>query len=129
MPVFQFKCESCSAICEYLISPNITVGLDCVFCGSSTLSRLSDTCFYPNKTFCPHDKVLDTEKLKTQLPDIMGDTALRCGGCGTDGSPGKCNSEKKGGCGGGCSCGSGGGCASKKSTNKLNLDLYANDVR
>ena len=129
MPVFQFKCDSCSAICEYFISADLAVGLDCVACGSHSLSRLSDTCFYPNKNFCPHDKVLDTEKLKVQLPVIMGDTDLRCGGCGTDGAPGRCNSEKKGGCGGGCSCGSGGGCASKKAVSKLNLDLYANDLR
>ena len=119
MPVFQYKCGSCAAIFEYLMSAKFKPALDCVACGSDEVSRVEVTSFYPNKNFCPHDKLLDKELLKTQLGGIMKDTSLKCGGCGTDGSPGKCSS-KGGGCGSGGGCGGGCSCSSKK----LNLEIY-----
>lgn len=121
MPVFQYKCESCAAIFDYLISEKFKTDLDCIACGSEEIERVEVTSFYPNKNFCPHDKLLDKELLKKQLSGIMQDQSLKCGGCGTDGAPGRCNS-KGGGCGssgGGC----GGGCSCK--AKKLNLDIYA----
>lgn len=116
MPVFQFKCEACLSVCEYFISPFYKIQADCVSCGSEKVTSTANTYFYPNKVFCPHDKDLDAESLQSELPKIMQNTELKCGGCGTDGAPGKCSSG--GGCGsGGCGkggCG-GGGCGKKSS--------------
>lgn len=121
MPIFQFKCESCSAVFEHLIG--VAVGfsaVNCLSCGSEGISRVEKTYFYPNKTFCPHDKQLDSEKLRVQLGGILVNTEQRCGGCGTDGAPGKCPSGGGGGgCGGGCSCKKGKSCEKP-----LNLDIY-----
>ncbi len=103
MPIFQFKCDSCSAIFEQLISSMDFRDIACVNCEADNILRVEATYFYPNKVFCPHDKVLDSNKLRVQLSGIQDDNSQRCGGCGTDGSPGKCTS-KGGGCGGGCSC-------------------------
>lgn len=112
MPIFQFKCDSCSAIFEHLISSPDYSNIGCISCGNADISRVEMTYFYPNKVFCPHDKKLDSQKLKTDLTSIQADNSQKCGGCGTDGSPGKCDSKSGGGCGGGCSCKkSGGGCA------------------
>lgn len=85
-------------------------GISCISCGANSVERVETTYFYPNKNFCPHDKVLDGNRLKNELGGIMKNTTQRCGGCGTDGSPGKCSSSGGGclpgrqGCGGGCSC-------------------------
>ena len=129
MPVFQYKCGDCAAIFDYLISGKFKIDLDCMACGSTQIARAESTSFYPNKNFCPHDKVLDKEVLKVKLSGILKDTTQRCGGCGTDGAPGKCPS---GGGGGGCGSGGGcgGGCGCKKSSPveaspKLSLDIYA----
>ena len=123
MPVFQFQCGDCSGISEHLIGLRQMSSLECVNCGSGEVARVQSTYFYPNKNFCPHDKTLDADRLKTQISGIMSDKSQQCGGCGTDGAPGRCSS-KGGGCGGGCSC-KAGGCASKKPTsNKLKLNIY-----
>jgi|GEM_PF-2467711 len=103
MAIFQFKCESCAAIFEHLVSSMNFKDVDCVSCGAKKVARVEKTYFYPNKIFCPHDKTLDNEKLRDDLSGIMYDTTLSCGGCGTDGAPGKCKSSG-GGCGGNCSC-------------------------
>lgn len=102
MPVVEYKCNKCFAHFEWLLS-SMAPSATCVNCASNDVSRLTSTVFYANKTFCPHDKLLDTEKLKGELGKIMVDRSQSCGGCGTDGSPGKCKSGS-GGCGGGCSC-------------------------
>lgn len=106
MPIFQYKCENCASVFEYLMTTSLTKHLACMSCGSSNVSRLDSTYFYPNKIFCPHDKDLDGEILKTQFAEIMADHSQSCGGCGTDGAPGKCKSET-GKCRN-CSCGKGG---------------------
>lgn len=113
MPVFQFKCDSCASIFEYLFRPNLDFDLDCVSCGAKSVKRVQQTYFYPNKNFCPHDKSLEPESLQGTLATIMKDESQRCGGCGTDGAPGSCKtSGGGGGCGSGkcgtCSCGKGG---------------------
>lgn len=117
MAIFQFKCGNCSAIFDHLISSPDFSGISCMTCGDENISRVEATYFYPNKNFCPHDKVLDSDKLKSQLGNIMDNTTQRCGGCGTDGSPGKCSSSG-GGCGGGCSCKKG-SCSSSKLTMEI----------
>lgn len=117
MAIFQFKCDSCSAIFEHLISASNSSDIDCISCGASEISRVDRTYFYPNKVFCPHDKTLDKNKLKVDLSGIMSDKTLSCAGCGTDGSPGKCSSSG-GGCGGGCSCKT-----PCKSPSKLTLEI------
>ncbi|MBI3534762.1 MAG: zinc ribbon domain-containing protein [Deltaproteobacteria bacterium] len=117
MAIFQFKCDSCSSIFEHLISSLDYNNISCISCGGDNIGRVDSTYFYPNKNFCPHDKVLDGDKLKTELGGIMNNTTQRCGGCGTDGSPGKCSS-KGGGCGGGCSCKKG-ACSSPKLTMEI----------
>lgn len=108
MPVLQFKCDSCNSVFEYLLSANVNFSLDCISCGGDKVSRLGSSYFYPNKTFCPHDKEIKVEELKTSLGVIMSDASQKCGGCGTDGAPGKCG-KSQGGCGSGkcgtCSCG------------------------
>lgn len=93
--------------------------VSCVSCGAGKISRVEKAYFYPSKIFCPHDKELDSEKLKTELGGILNNTSQKCGGCGTDGAPGKCKSDSKG-CGGNCSCKKGGGNCSSK----INLDIY-----
>lgn len=118
MPILQFQCNECSSVAECFISLSRELSHDCMSCGSANLSRVETTYFYPNKTFCPHDKDLDQDLLRTELSGIMANKEGKCGGCGIDGSPGKCSSE--GGKCGNCSCGKG-GCATKK----LDLDIYA----
>lgn len=110
MPVFQYQCGSCSSIFEHLV---LSEGRDvsCLSCASSLVYRANGTYFYPNKTFCPHDKALDVPNLPGQLSGIMSDSSLSCAGCGVDGAAGRCTS---GGCGGGgCGAGSCGGACSK----------------
>ncbi len=111
MPVFQYKCDRCYSIFEYFFAPSLNFTVDCVSCGNREVSRQLETCFYPNKVFCPHDKDLEMDSLQHSLGGILKDSSQRCGGCGTDGAPGKCNSGG-GGCGKGacgtCSCGKGG---------------------
>lgn len=113
MPILQFRCHDCSSVFEYLINGLIAEHqLDCISCGASNFSRMDETCFYPNKNFCPHDKELDSDNLKQVFSSIMADESQRCGGCGTDGAPGSCSSGG-GGCGSGnCACKS--SCGSKK---------------
>jgi hypothetical protein len=110
MLVIQYQCNGCASIFEQLSSASSE--LSCLNCGAeeARIGRLLNTYFYPNKTFCPHDKLLDPQQLKTELSDILADDSLRCGGCGVDGAPGRCST---GGCGGSCSCGAGGGCGKK----------------
>ena len=104
MPILQFQCQECSSVFEQLISRDLAdLNIDCVSCGSEKISRAAQTYFYPNKTFCPHDKELDQEQLKSELATILLDRSKQCGGCGTDGAAGRCGSK-----GGGCSCGAGG---------------------
>lgn len=104
MPIFQFKCESCSSVFEHLVGMTVNFcDVSCVSCGVGKVSRVEKTYFYPNKTFCPHDKVLDSQQLRSELGGILNNTSQKCGGCGTDGAPGKCKSGGKG-CGGNCSC-------------------------
>lgn len=117
MPVFQFQCQQCSAIFDHFLGIKVYGELNCMNCGTGNIARLTETVFYPNKNFCPHDKELHVENLTKQMSGIMADKSQKCGGCGSDGAPGKCNSGG-GGCGGGCSCKSGGGCGSKGSDQK-----------
>jgi len=103
MPIFQYKCNDCSSVFEQLISSLGQMHIDCISCASTDVLRADQPYFYPNKTFCPHDKKIDSDKLKEALGTIMADRTQSCGGCGTDGAPGSCGKS-----GGGC--GSGGGC-------------------
>lgn len=104
MPILQFKCHDCLSVFEYLFNAlSRQEDLSCVSCGGNHFSRLDETCFYPNKAFCPRDKVLDTEGLRSDLSKIVKDRTLRCGGCGS------------GNCGSGA-CGSGGSCSGKKNS-------------
>lgn len=112
MPILQYRCRGCAAVFEYLSALPTEVNVDCVSCGGSDISRMDGTFFYPNKTFCPHDKELDSEVLRGELSGVMSNTTQKCGGCGTDGSPGKCKSGEGSGCGSGGGCG--GGCSCKK---------------
>lgn len=114
MAIFQFKCDGCSSIFEHLVSSLNFSSISCVSCGAFDVSRIEKTYFYPNKNFCPHDKVLDSEKLKSKLGAIIVDSSQQCGGCGTDGAPGKCTTSGAG-CGGNCSCKKG-ACSSPKLT-------------
>lgn len=116
MLVLQYKCGDCASLFECLYGALKGAEVTCISCGSSDVERSDEVPFYPNKTFCPHDKELEMDSLKYELKDIMKDKSQRCGGCGTDGAPGKCKSGG-GGCGsGGCGSGGcgGGGCGSKK---------------
>ncbi|MDA1060701.1 MAG: zinc ribbon domain-containing protein [bacterium] len=110
MPIFQYKCQSCYSVFEHLVSSLKPVDLACLSCGASDVLRSESAYFYPNKNFCPHDKELDMDDLQTKLGGIMQNREQECGGCGTDGAPGKCKSDS-GSCGS-CSCGKG-GCGSK----------------
>ena len=101
MPVFQFQCQDCFAIFDHMFGIKIYDNINCVNCGTENINRLNETVFYPNKNFCPHDKELNLDNLTKQMSGIMVDKSQKCGGCGSDGAPGKCSS---GGCGGGCSC-------------------------
>ena len=66
----------------------------CLACGSQKLSRVFATSYYPNKTFCPHEKeVVVDDKLLTCLGNILQDDDLRCRGCGIDGPEGSCSSS------------------------------------
>ncbi len=122
MPILQFQCQDCSAIFEHFSKGD----LSCLTCESENVERLLATYFYPNKNFCPHDKDLEMDTLKTQFTGIMADKSLQCGGCGTDGAPGSCSS-KGGGCGSGGGCGTcgGGSCKSSAKPAKLVYDIYA----
>jgi len=105
MPILQFRCHDCSSVFEYFLNALTSFEqLDCLSCGGANFSRMQETCFYPNKNFCPHDKELDSTHLKEVFSSIMTDNSQKCGGCGTDGAPGKCKSGG-GGCGSGnCAC-------------------------
>ncbi|MEK7673390.1 MAG: zinc ribbon domain-containing protein [Patescibacteria group bacterium] len=129
MPIFQFKCEDCSALFEqFMNAVGYQSEVDCMACGSGNIARPDDTSFYPNKHFCPHDKTLDMDHLKNNFSSILKDTDQRCGGCGTDGAPGRCKSGS-GGCGSGGGCGGGCSCSAKKSSDpspshSLKLNIY-----
>ncbi len=123
MPILQFQCQDCSSVFEHFSKGDIF----CLKCHSQNIERLQNTYFYPNKNFCPHDKELEMTTLKTQISGIMADKSLQCGGCGTDGAPGSCNS-KGGGCGSG-GCGScGGSCKSSSKPDKIVYDIYASQT-
>ncbi len=109
MPILQFQCRECRSIFEQLISRSLDYEISCVSCNSGNITRTVSTSFYPNKSFCPHDKELEVSKLKYDLPMIMKSDEGRCGGCGTDGAAGACNvgvacKSNSGGCKT-CSCG------------------------
>lgn len=121
MPVLQYKCNNCFSVFEHLVSAAFNSETSCVSCDSMNVARTDKAYFYPNKAFCPHDKLLDEDVLKVELSGILKDEKNRCGGCGSDGAPGKCNSSG-GGCGSACSCGKAtGGC---KSNVKSKLDTH-----
>ena len=96
MAIFQFKCESCSAVFEHLVSSSSFADIVCVNCGAGKVARIEATYFYPNKVFCPHNKVLDKGELRDGLGGIMSNTAQHCGGCGSgSGCKGSCKSPSK----------------------------------
>lgn len=105
MPILQYQCQNCNSIFEHLVNEDLVDFLSCISCGSAEIQRAITTYLYPNKKFCPHDKDLDSEYLRTQLGGIMKDQSLRCGGCGVDGAKGNCGtgSAKRS-----CACGAGG---------------------
>jgi hypothetical protein len=117
----QYQCGDCSAVFESAAAKKFIEVLTCLACSSADVAPLSSTLFYANKNFCPHDKELDAQSLKGKLKVIMADNSLKCGGCGVDGPKGSCGT-KSGGCGGNCSCGK------QSQSNKLNINLYSNDL-
>lgn len=104
MPIFEFRCANCRSVFDYFVEGNVDV--DCINCSSEKVMRLNYSFFYPNKTFCPHEKEVDVGAVKSDLGKIMLDKSLSCAGCGVDGELGSC------GTGGGCGSGSGSGCGS-----------------
>lgn len=113
MPVFQFQCNSCSALMDHWGSDNV----QCLNCGSDELGRTEGCRFYPNKNFCPHDKKIEVDDLLDVLSGIMSDKSKSCAGCGVDGPEGNCS---KGGCGGNCTCRA----KTKIKTAPLKLNIY-----
>ncbi len=105
MPIFEFRCGGCSAVFEHWYRG--VEDFACLLCGGEKVFRSGAGLFYANKTFCPHDKEIDLEAVKSDLTTIMSDRSLSCAGCGTDGAKGacgggNCGSCSSGGCGSGC---------------------------
>ena len=109
MPILQYQCRACTSLFEHFAS----IGNDdaaCLSCGSEKIARVFETSYYPNKTFCPHDKEIElNDAMLSNLGEILKSDELRCGGCGVDGPKGSCGTtDKKSGSCGNCSCGKGG---------------------
>lgn len=109
MPVLQYQCESCNSLFEHMFSAAIAKYIACLSCGSQKIARVFAISYYPNKTFCPHDKeIVMNEELISGLGKILQSDDLRCRGCGVDGPEGSCSTDKPKGACGTCSCGKGG---------------------
>lgn len=55
MPIFEYKCESCSSVFEHFYSSSLEERVACVNCGSRQVARTDATIFSPNKNYCPHE--------------------------------------------------------------------------
>lgn len=109
MPVLQYQCQSCTSLFEHLVSKALEEQVGCLSCGGRDVVRVFATSYYPNKTFCPHDKKIEiNDELLDGLGEILQSDDLRCRGCGVDGPQGSCSTGvASSGCGT-CSCGKGG---------------------
>ena len=56
MPIFQYKCESCSSVFEHLVSSVVKVkDVSCVACGSNKITRSFSSNFGVQSKNCEGD--------------------------------------------------------------------------
>ncbi|MBW1800317.1 MAG: zinc ribbon domain-containing protein [Deltaproteobacteria bacterium] len=68
MPIYEYQCEACGTICEYLVGVGDDEGIKCSHCGSSSMNRILSVASFtlqteqrmPGRTCCGREERCET---------------------------------------------------------------------
>ncbi len=78
MPIFEYKCKSCSSVFESFST--IKDKITCIFCDETNIERVRKSFFSPNKGFCKKNNkaLIKKRDIRSSLLDLLGENDLKC---------------------------------------------------